>query len=79
MLPLSFLLELFCFFFFFYLPPFSLCPSDLTLRILWNFLPVSILKLYKNEATNKSIMRIDTNEALDRELEGLTLPLASLE
>lgn len=80
MLPLSFLLELFCFFFFlFYLPPFSLCFSNLTLSILWNFLPVSILKLYRNEATNKSIEGIDKNGALEPELEGLTLPLASLE
>lgn len=80
MLPLSFLLELFCLFFFsFYLPPFSLCPSDLTVTILWNFPPVLILKLYRNEASNTSTKGIDKNGALDWELEGLTLPIACLE
>lgn len=80
MLSSSFLLKLlflFCFSFIFTF--FFSVRLDLTLTILWNFLPVSILKFYRNETTNKSIQGIDKNRALDWDLGGLTLPLASLE
>lgn len=52
---LSPLISSFSDFFSFYLSTFSLCLTDFTLRILWNFLLFSVLEFHGNVSANKPL------------------------